>query len=102
MNTMKFGEMSAGQWFREINGNRVFIKLQNRLPSGIEVVYDAFEPVNTTDDRRHVKTGSRINSLHYNAVDQDGIPGSCPDWIEFEVIEAPVEQRYCGKGLPKL
>jgi len=47
----KFGEMRYGQWFREHREAgavlarpepRVFVKLQNILPSGIPVVYDAF------------------------------------------------------------
>jgi hypothetical protein len=95
MKLMKFGDMHYGQWFREANGDRRFVKLQNVLPSGIKVIYRSFEieSIPEGQDARHAKPGQACSCLHFNAVDQDGIPGSCPDWLEFEIIDAPFPQR---------
>lgn len=94
MKLMKFGDMHYGQWFREANGDRRFVKLQNVLPSGIKVIYRSFEieSIPEGEDARHAKPGKAIPG-NLNAVDQDGIPGSCPDWLEFEIIDSPFEQK---------
>lgn len=93
---MKFGDMPYGQWFKEIGRDRVFVKLQNILPSGIKVIYRSFEIASIPEghDARHAVPGPACSCLHFNAVDQDGQPGSCPDWLEFEIIKPPVKQRY--------
>jgi hypothetical protein len=95
---MKFGDMHFGQWFKR--GDRVFIKMQNILPSGIKIIYRSFEiaSIPEGDDARHAVPGSSCSSLHFNAIDQDGIPGSCPDHVEFEVIDSPVKQTYKHEG----
>ena len=92
---MKFGDMRYGQWFRELRPNpRVFIKIQNILPSGIQVLHqkivarDAFYQ----DGTPMAKAGEEIGG-YYNAIDQDGIPGCCPDWVEFEAIKPPYKQH---------
>ncbi len=94
---MKFGEMRYGQWFRELRPDkpRVFVKLQNILPSGIQVLHmkkvakDHFFP----SGEQMAKAGEIIPGYH-NAIDVDGIPATCPDWVEFEVIKAPFKQDY--------
>lgn len=100
---MKFGEMRYGQWFRECGGNnpRIFVKLQNILPSGIPIVYDAFVARDHDldgDGKNIQQKGRKTNSMHFNAVDIDGIPGCCPDWIPFELIECPFKQRHHDQG----
>ena len=93
----KFGEMRYGQWFREMRDKnpRVFIKIQNILPSGIQVLHlmkiarDHF----CENGLQMAKAGELINS-YYNAIDQDGIPACCPDWVEFEIIDSPFPQQY--------
>lgn len=96
--SMKFGDMHYGQWFREHGGDRRFVKVQNVLPSGIRVIYRSFaiESIPEGEDARHAIPGHPC--LHFNAVDQDGIPGSCPDWLEFEIIDSPFEQRVHHHG----
>lgn len=91
---IKFGDMPQGTWFKD-GGGRVFIKMQNTLPSGIKVVYKSFEIVSIPegDDARHAVIGRCCTSLHLNAVDQDGIPGSCPDFVPFTIVKPPFKQR---------
>ena len=88
---VKFGDMPWGTWFKESRAKnaRVFIKLQNTLPSGIRVVYDSFEISSIPEgkDARYAITGVCCTKLHLNVVDENGTPGSCPDWVEFEIIE---------------
>lgn len=93
---MKFGEMHYGQWFRELNGDRRFVKLQHVLPSGIKVIHRTFER-GEGEDARFAKAGTAIPG-NFNAVDQDGIPGCCPDWLEFEIIDSPFEQKVHHHG----
>lgn len=94
----KFGEMRYGQWFQECRDNgtpRVFIKIQNILPSGIQVLHLAkvARDHSYPDGTPMAKAGEYINS-YYNAIDIDGIPGCCPDWLEFELIDPPFKQRH--------
>ena len=93
---VKFGDMPYGTWFKEDRAKnaRVFVKMQNILPSGIRVVYKSFEIVSIPegDDARHAETGRCCSSLHFNAIDQDGIPGSCPDFVEFVIVKPPFKQ----------
>jgi hypothetical protein len=97
---MKFGDMHYGQWFKECGGDRVFVKIQNVLPSGIRVMYRKFTiaSIPNGEDARHAIPGDDITGLAPNAIDQDGIPGSCPDWLEFEIIDPPFEQKVKHHG----
>ena len=93
----KFGEMRYGQWFRERREKdpRVFVKIQNILPSGIQILHqsvvarDHYFP----EGQPMAKKGD-VKRGYYNAIDQDGIPGCCPDWVEFELIDSPFKQDY--------
>ncbi len=69
--------------------------MQDVLPSGIRVIYRSFEieSIPAGQDARHAKPGQSCSVLHFNAIDQDGVPGSCPDWLEFEIIEPPFKQE---------
>jgi hypothetical protein len=89
---MRFGDMPYGTWFKTFARKpRIFIKMQNILPSGRNVVYKSFEVVDIPEgqDSRHALTGACCTFLHLNAIDTDGVPGSCPDWLEFDTIDNP-------------
>lgn len=94
---MKFGDMPYGQWFRETGNKRDrrrFIKLQNILPSGIEMEYRTF----CTKDKSYPDGSPMCDAgklLHtgINAIDIDGIGARCPDWVVFELIKPPFKQR---------
>lgn len=88
---MKFSDMHYGQWFKEVRNKnaRIFIKLQNILPSGTPVIYNSY----AAEDYLNTKKGEKLNSYPFNSVDIDGIPACCPDWLEFEIIESPFPQR---------
>ena len=57
---MKFGDMHFGQWFKR--GDRVFVKMQNILPSGIKVIYRSFEieSIPEGSDARHAVPGRHL------------------------------------------
>lgn len=109
-NIMKFGEMPYGQWFRELRSDdpRVFVKIQNVLPSGIQVLYmkkvakDHFFLSGEKMD-----SGGKIINGYFNSIDLDGIPGTCPDWVEFELIDPPYGHKQiehsqgCNLDLPR-
>lgn len=96
MNKMKFGDMKSGQWFREIRGDgkekRIFVKLQNVLPSGIKVA----GTTRVTEDRFYA-SGEKMATRgeifgEYNSIDSQGVPGRCPNWLEFELLDNPFER----------
>lgn len=101
MTTMtKFQDMNRGQWFREVNGSRVMLKLQNQLPSGFKLLFmrvclapdhPAVDPSlgcsEATDEAQKCKSLSEGDT--FNAIDSVGVPCFCPPWLEFELIENP-------------
>lgn len=78
----QFKDIKSGEKFTELSGRRTFIKLQDTLPSGIKVEYGSF----CKEDCQFAKKGDHITSK-FNSIDENGIPGNCPDWLEFDVIE---------------
>lgn len=95
---MKFGDMHYGQWFKEVGRKnaRVMLKLQNVLPSGMKVAYDTLEVdyiPEGEDSRRAVTKPGPLHCNHFNAVDVDGIPCCCPDFVEFRTIASPFPQK---------
>lgn len=88
----KFGDMHYGQWFKECGGDRRFIKMQHILPSGITVSYQTVSKDDQECGGNVIPKGKMIHP-ELNAVDIDGIPGRCPDWLEFELIDPPFPQR---------
>jgi len=97
-NIQKFGDMPYGTWFKELRDEgepRIFLKIQNILPSGVQVVHESMVAKDLISEKGEVisKAGKRFGT-YFNAVDIDGITACCPDWIPFEVIEPPFKQRY--------
>lgn len=95
MKLMKFGEMRYGQWFREGGKDRrTFIKIQNILPSGIQIIHKSVVARDHFyDNGEKMATKGEVTS-YFNAIDQDGVLACCPDWVEFEIIKSPVKQRH--------
>lgn len=87
--TLKFGAMYWGQRFQDNHG-RKFIKLQHILPSGLTQKY--FRKVDESEQH-----------LEFNAVDDRGTPGRCPDWLEFELLDeepkVPQAKQFDEAGL---
>ena len=81
---MKFGDMPQGTHFKELNGHRKFIKLQNMLPSGLRQITQRV--VWNVD-------GTLSEPISCNSVDYRGIHARCPDWLEFEVIDASLNTK---------
>jgi hypothetical protein len=84
---MKFGEMPYGTHFKEVNGHRKFIKLQDVLPSGL---FQKSGRVVKNED------GSFSNLIECNSIDYDGIHAKCPDWLEFEILK--LGKYHCKLG----
>ena len=87
----KFGDIHQGKMFQELRDEnpRKFVKLQHTLPSGIKVEYHMFAQ-KIQDERWKDEAGKDLDAKvdrHFNAVDMNGIMATCPDWVEFEVLE---------------
>lgn len=100
MQCQKFGEMKYGQWFKECRSNpRIFVKIQNILPSGISVLH-----ISKVAENAYYKDGTlmaekdELISGHFNAIDSCGIPARCPDWLEFELIDSPFKENENEHG----
>lgn len=87
----KFEDIKPGQMFQELRdvNPRKFIRLQHTLPSGIKIEYHVFaQPIQ--DERWKDEAGKHLYANHtrrFNSVDMNGIMATCPDWVEFEVLE---------------
>ena len=86
---MQFGDMVQGTHFKEGNGKRKFIKLQNVLPSGLSQKTYRSVIRDDSDVKKYIEC---------NSIDYDGIHSTCPDWLEFEVIKEP--KTKCQKKKP--
>jgi hypothetical protein len=87
----KFEDIKPGQMFQELRDEnpRKFIRLQDTLPSGIKIEYHVFgQPVQ--DEHWKDEAGKDLylkDTRRFNSVDTKGIMATCPDWVEFEVLE---------------
>lgn len=79
-----FSDIKQGEWFREVSGSRILVKLHNVLPSGCHQSHMRFV---VSKDKPEVKPSSI--GMPFNSVDTDGITGFCPSWVEFDVIPKP-------------
>lgn len=99
---MKFGDMKQGQLFRELRDEnpRSFIKLQHTLPSGFKVEYHMFGQKKQDQRWFEGDAGKDLDAKSertFNAVDMQGIMATCPDWVEFEVLDQmTIENKVCG------
>lgn len=70
-----FRDIPQGSHFEDKGGRR-FIKVAFILPSSLkQILYREVE-------------GHR---LPFNAIDYDGVPGNCPDWLPFKIIPMPLD-----------
>ena len=89
---MKFGDMPYGTHFREANRSvrkaRKFIKIMNKLPSGIPILMQTYCTADYDCWGKLYKEGQVVHK-DINAIDYSGISARCPDWLAFEVIKFP-------------